>query len=149
MLMWQLTGLFRHATAFSTHTGHTGHPEKRAQYAQYVPSMMTYPCQSLPTSVRKWRSTADSSGLDWVTQPDATRRKVLQAGGSRSGDVGFEGGEMALEALEKPPFVETVSGDLVARSFDNSWPPASDVLNRVASLLNRICRAQGGDERRQ
>ena len=38
------------------------------------------------------------------TQPDATRRKVWQAGGSRSDDVGFGGGEMALEALEKPPF---------------------------------------------
>ena len=62
MLMWRLTGLFRHATAFSTHTGHTGHPEKRAQYARYLPSMMTYPCQSVPTSVKKWRSTAASSG---------------------------------------------------------------------------------------
>ena len=63
-----------------------------------------HPFQSLPTSVKKWRSTADSSGGGWGTQPDTTRRKVWQAGGSRSGDVGFGGGEMALEALEKPPF---------------------------------------------
>jgi hypothetical protein len=40
--MCRLTGLFRHATAFSAHAGHTGHPEKRAQYAQYVPSMIIY-----------------------------------------------------------------------------------------------------------
>ena len=40
--MCRLTELFRRATAFSAHTGHTRHPEKRAQYAQYVPSMMTY-----------------------------------------------------------------------------------------------------------
>ena len=40
--MCRLTGLFRRLTAYSAHTRHTGHPEKRAQYAEYVPSMMTY-----------------------------------------------------------------------------------------------------------
>jgi hypothetical protein len=72
--------------------------------AQGPPGGVVHPCQSVPTSVKKWRSTADSSGRRLGTQPDATRRKVWQAGGSRSGDVGFGGGEMALEAHEKPPF---------------------------------------------
>jgi hypothetical protein len=68
------------------------------------PAGVVHPCQSVPTSVKKWRSTADSSGGGWATQPDTTRLKVWLARGSRSGDVGFGGGEMALEALEKPPF---------------------------------------------
>jgi hypothetical protein len=60
--------------------------------------------QQLVIAYKKWRSTANSSGRRRATQPATKGRKFLQAGGSRSGDVGSGGGEMALEVLEKPPF---------------------------------------------
>ena len=51
---------------------------------------------------------ADFAGLEEriakLEEQDRVRHEVWQAGGPRSGDVGFGGDEMALEALEKPPF---------------------------------------------